>query len=141
MSIRTKQRARTGAAKKGRKRRRGGATEPQPVTAQQLRDLPIDFSAIDRDSEALASRATLLELSEVLTMNDALSDTSPIFLLTFGDECACHVELSEGILNYLTVGEPFIHRAFGTEPNANARHSDVSHKKAYASTTTISIGV
>ena len=124
VSIRTKQRARTGAAKKGRKRRRGGATEPQPVTAQQLRDLPIDFSAIDRDSlEALASRATLLELERgAHLLNDALSDLSAsIFLSPLACQCACpDLNGQEGILN-CNGSEPFIHRAFGPENRTRMR--------------------
>lgn len=136
MSIRTKQRARTGAAKKGRKSRRGGQRLQLPVTAADLEALPLSFAKIDSISlQALASRAVRIEVERGQDLfNDVLSDATPppIFLLTFGDASVHATDLNgrEEILNYLTVGEPFIHRAFGTEDRRRMRLTAMCPVKA-----------
>lgn len=136
MSIQTKQRVRTGAAKKGRKGRRGQARGPQPVSVDLLHGLSSAFHAIDEDSlVALASRALHLDLARGAHLFDGtLTDDAPppIFLITFGDVSIHATDLAgrEEILNYLTVGEPFIHRAFGTENRQRMRVTAMCPVKA-----------
>jgi Fe-S-cluster-containing hydrogenase component 2 len=136
VTIQTKRRARSAAVKKGRKGNRGRVAEPQPVSAAQLRTLSPGFLGIDDDSlEALASRALSVELERGAHLFDGPltgGNTPPVFWITFGDASVHATDLAgkETILNYLSVGEPFIYRAFGSENRSRMRLTAMCPVKA-----------
>ncbi len=136
MTIQTKQRARSAAVKKGRKGNRGRVAAPKPVSVQELRALSPGFLILDDDSlEALASRALSIELARGDHLyNAALTDgeVPPVFWITFGDASVHASDLNgeETILNYLSVGEPFIYRAFGTKDRSRMRLTAMCPVKA-----------
>ena len=127
MTRQSSQRVRSAAVKRGRKGKQGRTTAPQPVSVEQLRQLSSGFASIDTDSLiALASRATYLELPRGTHLFDGpvnRQEHPPVFWLTFGDVSIHSTDLNgrETILNYLSVGEPFIYRAFGTENRSRMR--------------------
>ena len=91
---------------------------------------------MDDDSlESLASRALSIELERGAHLFDGSvsgDEAPPVFWLTFGDASVHATDLSgdETILNYLSMGEPFIYRAFGTENRSRMRLTAMCPVKA-----------
>ena len=122
-----KHRARTKSPKPNRRRRRGKVEPPKPVTPDDLLALGDLFSGLDASTlRGLASRAILVEAprGEHLFDEELTDDRRPpVFVSTFGDVSVHATDYSghETILNYLSVGEPFVFRAFGTENRRRMR--------------------
>ena len=97
------------------------------MTPDDLLALGDLFSGLDASTlRGLASRAILVEAprGEHLFDEELTDDRRPpVFVSTFGDVSVHATDYSghETILNYLSVGEPFVFRAFGTENRRRMR--------------------
>lgn len=113
------------APKKGRKGKKGKA-EAEPVTAAFLATIPL-FAALDEALRArLAGRCEHIELErgEHLLEGPPLGDDdASVYLMLFGDVSVHRTGLTgeEHIVNYLTVGEPYIQKLFADDDTKGLR--------------------
>lgn len=113
------------APKKGRKGRKGNA-EPTPVTAEQLATIPL-FAHLDIALRTrLAGRAEHIELERgdhLLDGPPESDDDASVYVMLFGDVSVHRKGLDgeEVIVNYLSVGDPYIQKLFADDDTKHLR--------------------
>ncbi len=124
-AARNEKKVKKAAPKKGRKGRRGKKKPAIEVTADFLATLPL-FELLDADlRQNLVGRCTHVDIERGEHLYDEApvrSGDAPVFIILFGDVSVHRTALGdESIVNYLSVGDPYIQRLFVNDRTAKMR--------------------
>jgi len=124
-AARNEKRVKKAAPKQGRKGRRGKKKAVVEVTADLLATLPL-FELLDDDlRQNLVGRCTYLDIERGEHLFDEAptrAGDAPVFILLFGDISVHRTESgNESIVNYLSVGDPYVQRLFVADRTTKMR--------------------